>query len=267
MRHILSLLFVTSMLLPTTEVDAHQRTRMMENADDAFTNLEERFTLRFFDATNGRPIPRATVTFEGERTTTNSKGAATFDLPDDLLPEEERTVLFEHPKYVRTEGPVTFMVGMVWFNRFSVSPALPPGRIRIALDWEASPRDLDAHLVKRGQYHLSYRDKRKIRDIAWLDRDDMNGYGPETVTVLKLDRDAHYTYYVHDYSNRASRTSSKLSESRAHVRVYTRDGLLHTFTAPRSSKGNVWKVFEISGGRVTPTGGISNAPQAPPLPG
>jgi hypothetical protein len=78
--------------------------------------------------------------------------------------------------------------------------------------------------------------------------------------VLKLDRDAHYTYYVRDYSNGASRTSSKLSESRAHVRVYTRDGLLHTFTAPRSSKGNVWKVFEISSGRITPTGGISNAP-------
>lgn len=259
MRNLAPLLFVALLLLPAPQADAQQRGRMMENADDAFANLDERFTLRFFDATNGRPISGATVTFEGARATTNGQGAATFDLPDDLMPEEKRMVLFEHPKYVRTKGPVTFMVGMIWFNRFSVSPALPPGRIRIALDWDASPRDLDAHLVKRGHYHLSYRETKKVEDHAWLDRDDRDGFGPETVTVLKLDPNAHYTYYVHDFTNRAARASGKLAESRAHVRVYSQSGLLHTFTAPATGKGTLWKVFEITGGQITATGGISDA--------
>jgi len=260
MRTLLLLLPVTLMLLPTAEVDAQGRKRMMQNTDDAFANLDQRFTLRFFDATNGLPVPGATVTFEGARATTDTEGAASFKIPSNLRPEDERSVLFEHPKFVRTEGPVTFMVGVVWFNRFSVSPALPPDRLRVVLDWTASPRDLDAHLVKRGQYHLSYRETRKIVDVAWLDRDDQDGYGPETVTILDLDASAHYTYYVHDFTNGAVRGSDKLAASRAHVRIYSRDGLLHTFTAPRSAKGSLWKVFEMVGGRISATGGISDAP-------
>jgi hypothetical protein len=260
MRTLFRLTFVALMLLPTIEADAQGRKRMMQNSDDAFANLSERFTLRFFDATNGKPIPAATVTFEGKRTTTDAEGAATFAIPKGLSAEEQRTVLFEHPKYVRTQGPVTFLVGTVWFNRFSVSPVLKPDRLRVVLDWSASPADLDAHLVKKNQYHLSYRETRKIEDIAWLDRDDQDGYGPETVTVLKLDPNAHYTYYVHDYTHRASSGSAKLAASRAHVRIYSRDGLLHTFTAPRAAKGSLWKVFEIVAGRVHATGQISDAP-------
>mgnify|MGYP003956040387 CR=1 FL=1 len=260
MRTLLPAILAALLLLPAADADAQRRKRMMQNADDAFANLSERFTLRFFDATNGKPIPAATVTFEGKRTTTDAEGAATFDIPKGLSAEEQRSVLFEHPKYVRTEGPVTFLVGTVWFNRFSVSPMLKPDRLRIVLDWSASPADLDAHLVKRNQYHLSYRDTRKIEDIAWLDRDDQDGYGPETVTVLKLDPNAHYTYYVHDFTHRGRAGSDKLAASRAHVRVYSRDGLLHTFTAPRTGAGTLWKVFEIDAGRVRPTGQLSDAP-------
>ncbi len=62
------------------------------------------------------------------------------------------------------------------------------GSIRIILDWDKSPNDLDAHLVKDGDYHISYRNKRVADDgAAQLDRDDMNGYGPETITINNVE--------------------------------------------------------------------------------
>ncbi len=237
-----------------------QTKRLQQNADDAFAALNEELTLRFFDAVTGKPIPGANVTFEGEKKRTDGEGAVTFDEPDDLGDDDKRIALFEHPKYVRAAAQVHFMMGKIFFNRYSISPALPPGRIRIVLDWDAAPRDLDAHLDRKGVYHLSFRQKKNYKDIAWLDRDDQDGFGPETVTVEKLDPKGRYSYYVHDYTNKANPSSTKLGSSRAHVRVYTSQGILKTFVAPAGGKGSVWKVFDVVGGQIQPVNRITTAP-------
>ena len=245
--------FVLVLILLTMTTTAHgQSTRLDQDSEDAFAALNDTFNLRFLDAVTGKPIPDASVTFEGTKKQTDSEGAVTFNEPDGLSEDETRMARFEHPKYVRVNAKVRFMLGKVFFNRYSISPALPPGKIRVVLDWLQNPRDLDAHLERKGTYHLSYRDMRNYKDQAWLDRDDQDGFGPETITVLKLAREWHYSYVVHDYTHRAIRDSRKLSKSRAHVRVYTSDGILKTFVVPSTGQGNYWRVFDVVDGQVRP---------------
>ena len=227
-----------------------QSTRLDQNASDALAALDDTITLRFLDALTGKGIAGASVSFEGETRTTDAEGAVRFSEPDDLGDDETRFATFAHPKYVKVKASVRFLLGKVFFNRYSISPSLPPGRIRIVLDWSAAPADLDAHLVREGHYHLSYRDMRNYKDQAWLDRDDQDGYGPETITVLKLDREGRYSYIVHDYTNREAALSPWLGRSRAHVRVYGTHGILKTFTVPSQRQGTTWHVFDVVGGEL-----------------
>ena len=62
-------------------VDKEQLT---QNADDAFQELDGRFTLRFSDALTGNPVEGATVRIDGQRGTTNGEGAVTFNKPDNF---------------------------------------------------------------------------------------------------------------------------------------------------------------------------------------
>ena len=207
--------------------------------------------IRFFDAKTGCPVPKGRVSFMGKTTLTDRDGRAVFDmdmidLDDDEYMSKKVPVRFSKKGYYTVEYKVEFMVGSIFFNRFSVSPVLKPGRYRIILDWGDHPTDLDAHFLKGTQYHISYRNMKNYKDKAWLDRDDVDGNGPETVTILNLDPKFNYTYYVHDYTK-----SGKLKESRAHVYLYSDQGLERSYTVPRNLKGDHWAVFKIENGKIT----------------
>ncbi len=251
MRTRFTLLLALFAMLWTTTALAQGRVRLRQNASDAFDNLDEKFALRFLDAVTGKPIPGAKVTFEGETVVTDGEGAARFEFPMDLGDDEKRHALFQKKGYVKAKAAIHFMMGTIFFNRYSISPTLPEGRIRIALDWGEDPKDLDAHLVKKGVYHLSYRQMKKYQDLAWLDRDDRDGFGPETITFLRIDPKGSYTYAVNDFTK-----SGAIGESKAHVRVYGSNGLLHTFVVPKGAKGNQWTVFQIVNGVVKPVGSV-----------
>ena len=237
-----------------------QSPRLDQNAADALAALDDTVTLRFLNALDGTPIAQALVRFEGETRRTDAEGAVRFPEPAGLGDDETRVATFEHPKFVSTKAPVRFLLGKVFFNRYSISPTLPPGRIRVVLDWRAKPADLDAHLIRDGHYHLSYRDMRHYKDQAWLDRDDQDGFGPETVSVLRLDTQGRYTYRVHDYTHRAHPMSLGLSQSRAHVRVYSEQGLIKTFIVPEGIAGNSWHVFDVKDGDLRAVNRISTTP-------
>ena len=69
------------------------------------------------------------------------------------------------------------IAGTIFWNRFTVSPNIEMGSIRIVLDWDKKPKDLDAHFVKEGDYHISYHNMKVSDDgSARLDRDDQNGF-------------------------------------------------------------------------------------------
>jgi hypothetical protein len=129
---------------------------------------------------------------------------------------------------------------------FALSPEIK--EFRIVLTWGSRPRDLDAHLSgpnpDGGDFHIWYRNKILIAGRDFLDRDDTDKYGPETITIYKPAVGEYY-YSVYDYSNRAKKRSKRLSRSNAVVSVYGENKLLATFEVPEDMRGNCWHVFKI----------------------
>lgn len=216
-----------------------------EKFDDAFDELEQKLALRFYDAVKGTPLTKAQVTFQGSTKYTDQAGKVVFTFPEDLPAETELPVKVKKKGYVTSTLPVHFMVGSVFNNQFSISPSLELGKLRIVLDWGASPSDLDAHLVKHNEYHISYRHMKNFREKVWLDRDDRDGYGPETITVIKPKSEGSYDYYVHDYTQ-----SGSIGKSRAHVHIYSSTGISHSFQIKPTLSGNRWLVFSIKNGQI-----------------
>jgi hypothetical protein len=130
---------------------------------------------------------------------------------------------------------------------FAISPKIK--EFRIVLTWGSRPRDLDAHLAgpnpDGGKFHIWYRNKILIGGRDFLDRDDTNKYGPETITIYKP-AVGNYKYSVFDYTNRKKKRSKQLSRSGAHVDVYGKNKLLASFDIPSNYRGNSWRVFEIN---------------------
>lgn len=131
---------------------------------------------------------------------------------------------------------------------------------RIVLTWGNHPKDLDAHLSgpnpDGGNFHIWYRNKILIGGMNFLDRDDTNIYGPETITIY---RPAHgeYSYSVFDYSNRNKKRCKKLSRSEAKVMVYGEGRLLGSYDVPTELRGNVWHVFKIDiNGKIIPVNSV-----------
>jgi len=126
-----------------------------------------------------------------------------------------------------------------------LTPTLASGEMRIILTWGTTD-DFDSHLWNPGGQHLFW-----INDTitgANLDVDDMDGFGPETVTITALSNGT-YTYAVYAWS-----LAGTFSDSSAVVRLYDSTGLLNTFTIPSGSgTDRWWEVFtlSVSGGSVT----------------
>ena len=247
MRRILLTILIIILNLSIQAQD--NKSKFSNRFDDVFEEEEnENLTLRFFDALTGEPINGATVTVQNmEPIETDSEGKARFPIPKD---DGILKVHFECAGYITSDFKAEVVAGTFFFNRFSVSPMLDLKDVRIVLDWDQSPADLDAHFVKENGYHISYRNTRILADGSGeLDLDDMDGYGPETITIRNIDDLATYNFIVHDYTNRSNPSSSSLSRSKANVKVYGEGKLLYIFQIPQGNKGNKWSVFQIKEGQ------------------
>lgn len=222
-----------------------KQSKFNDRFEDAFEEEEnQNLTLRFFNALDGEPISNALITIEGSnRYKSDDKGKIRFSIP-----QEDGFVhfKFEKDQFITSDFKIEVIAGTLFSNRFSVSPKLNLNDIRIVLDWEASPKDLDAHFIKKGGYHISYRNTRILADgNGELDRDDKDGYGPETITISNVDDLGEYTYTVHDYTNQNNARNSMLTKSRASVKVFGEGKLLYVFTVPEIGTGTHWEVFKI----------------------
>jgi hypothetical protein len=216
--------------------------------------------LYFRDAETGNPIPQGDVTLEGEEATTDETGKATIS--NVQLKDTEDTklyCLFTKEGYVKSKIPMLFRLGSLVNHHFSISPVIPVGHMRVILDWGDKPPDLDAHLVKKGDYHVSYHDKKNVKDKAKLDRDDMDGQGPETITIKKVDPNAEYIYFVHEFGS-TEPGSTGISSSYARVTVYTDKQLYKTFEAPTTGTGRYWTVFKLVKGEPVAAESLAETP-------
>lgn len=248
--------FLLFLMLGLVVASFSQIDKMREKIDDADAEEDGFLTLRFTNAENGNPVTDATINIQDFKTlTTDAEGKIRFEIqPDGVYPFS-----FEKKGFISENNKFEVVASTIFWNRFTVSPIIEMGAIRIVLDWDKKPADLDAHFKKEGDYHISYRVKTTADDgNAKLDRDDRDGYGPETITVKNIDEKAEYTYYVKDYTNRNSKSSKALSKSSAMVKIYGEGQLLNIWQLNEKQKGNAWMVFTIVKGKIVPTDEVKN---------
>lgn len=150
-----------------------------------------------------------------------------------------------------------------------LSPSAGGSSARIVLSWGPTPPDIDSHLSgpvtgQTGRFWVYFDSKGSctVAPFACLDIDDVDGYGPETMTISQV-KPGVYRYYVYDYTYRGSPTSTALGQSGAKVQLYVGSNLLQTFFVPQGA-GNAWAVFEWDGHAVTVVNrlyAISGVPQ------
>ncbi len=253
MKKINFLLFV---ILGFSLSSLSQIDKMRDELDDAGAEEQGMLTLRFFNAETGEPVPDASISIQNFQSfMTDMEGKIRFALqPDGIYPFS-----FEKEGFISENNKFEIAAQTIFRNRFTVSPVIAIGAIRIVLDWDKKPDDLDAHLVKEGDYHISYREKITSADgKAILDRDDQDGFGPETITVKDIDEKAEYTYYVKDFTNQNGKSSKVLSKSNAMVKIYGDGKLLNIWQLSEKQKGNTWMVFSIQNGKLVPTDEVNN---------
>jgi hypothetical protein len=137
----------------------------------------------------------------------------------------------------------------------STSEALAEGQVRIVLEWGERPSDLDSHLTGPAEpsddsdrFHVYYVDREYPADssTAFLDRDDVTSFGPETVTINTL-REGTYRYSVFNFSDQTDDGAVGIDSS-ARVTVFDEGGQRARYTAPSAEQGdgNTWRVVEIN---------------------
>jgi len=150
-----------------------------------------------------------------------------------------------------------------------LSTILTSDQIRIVLTWFQVPEDLDAHLRVPSDSgisdsHVGYQlldfgiaavNYGSATSYPWatLDVDDVDGMGPETITIHQL-VPGTYHYYVHLYQD--PRTADQFDESL--VRVPLRDSgarvevirgstIIASYSIPTTGVGRIWYVFYMDG--------------------
>lgn len=142
---------------------------------------------------------------------------------------------------------------------FVASPKnLEAKQVRVVLTWGKAPEDLDLHMLLPGNNEVAKNEsndhnRRKVMwetagskgapDFAVLDVDDMDSFGPETITIHKVLKGT-YHFYVHRFSEAGDiRTSS------ANIKVYTDKGLVHEMDVPVQGPATAtfWDAFTFDG--------------------
>ncbi|MDR3347702.1 MAG: hypothetical protein LBN32_03715, partial [Helicobacteraceae bacterium] len=151
------------------------------------------------DATvKDKRVESATVILQqqGEKslqTQTNASGKATIDSQKPI--KTASTMLI-----IKKEGYSDLVVacpcdGMT----YALSPVMKSlDGLRVVLTWGAKPIDLDSHLVF-GDNHVYFEKKGRRNAKAYLDVDDSDSFGPETITIQKIEPQS-YVYAVHNFS-------------------------------------------------------------------
>lgn len=174
--------------------------------------------------------------------TTDATGA--YSIED--VPVGEQTVAFTASGFTAVDQTVTVEEDLVTTQHMAMSRQLAPGDVRIVLSWEANPSDLDLHLHVPGDGHVRWDGKGTLGSFpfAQLDVDDVDGFGPETITISQL--------LPGTYSVAVEAIGSGFVPEETVVRVYDSTGLLREVSPP-SGSGRWWRVLRLDGS----SGGIT----------
>lgn len=212
------------------------------------------------DSSTGEPIKDAVVELksvvEGESRAVQTDGGGRYLFPAgfggwNLNVKKPGFIVFKEEVFIPlAEYPVRVDAHL--------SSIMRESQYRFVVSWGRTPADLDAHVSGPtpggGEFHISYRNMKTWGRRHFLDRDDTDGYGPETITLEKLDP-GMYRFWIHNYSDKDSPSSTALSWSGAIARLYRESSLLAEVRVPEGFAGTTWNVFEMNGstGELTST--------------
>lgn len=226
------------------------------------------------NAVSGEAVPNATIRFRpnwgnktGNYLRNSSSGVVTVKSDNN---GKYYIASLEYGYYtmeVVKEGYATQHVNIIASNQIDgaleqnvvLVPEASGNDFRITLEWDANPRDEDAHIVGDvpEEFHVYYQHKTASvngETIATLDHDDTHGNGFETIT-LKADNSGTYKYYVYHYAG-----SGNLSTSNAIVKVYQGNVMIKQYNVPvDQGTGRYWNVFNIVNGEVVTINRISDS--------
>ena len=209
----------------------------------AFDELDGAIVFSFKDAVSCLPVTEAIVNINNQTLTTDAGGYV--KLPNayfESIMDGTAHIKATKDGYCTFEDNIQVMVGTVINKRFLMSKRLPIGKARFILQWEERPKDLDLHLVGK-DFHISYRNMKVAAQKAILDRDDVNSYGPETITLDNIVPSDTYGVYVHNYSGETPISSD------AQVSVYKDNQLDKIIHLPDTKKPYV-KILEIRNSEI-----------------
>ncbi len=215
------------------------------------------------EALDGLPLVGASVSVTGaasRQTTTDANGQYSFtNLPFGVY---ELSILSSG--YVTSTRTVNHNAALTTENA-TLTLVLQQGQFRIILSWDETPADLDSHLwTTLGEIlyeiYWSNQGSAETEPFIFLDDDDTDGRGPETITIMQLRSLCQFAVY--NYSNEAL-----LTQSNARVEVYDAGGLIVSYPVPTIGAGRWWYVFDLTAnGTVVPKNEISdNQPGGIPL--
>jgi hypothetical protein len=126
---------------------------------------------------------------------------------------------------------------------YAMSPVMQSlDGLRVVLNWGRTPSDLDSHMVyPKNHVHFN----KKTGSKSNLDVDDVDSFGPETITVEEKYDGQRYVYAVHNYSDRSKHTSKSLAKSQAKVMVYIGETLIKTYAVDPTKDATLWVVFGV----------------------
>lgn len=206
-----------------------------------------RVLLSAYDArTSGDGLPAIRISLGREV----RGGSAAVAFPE--VPPGEHGVEVEAPGYCEETAQVTVRPGKTTSLQVPLSPEIAsPETMRIMLDWDAHPRDLDAHVMlsdsstavdRKHLYYGSKEGRTRGADpglYAQLDVDWLNSEGVETITVY--DRAAGvYQYFVDHFAGAGS-----LGHSNAEVTLITEGCKRNVYRVPPNCDQKWWYVADI----------------------
>jgi uncharacterized protein YfaP (DUF2135 family) len=175
------------------------------------------------NASNGNGISGATVVVGALSTTTGADGSYSFA----CVPAGDHTVEASATGFGPGTNPETVTPGGTVTSNFGLVPISAVDQITIVLSWNELVDDLDSHLTGPdielgGRFHVLWSDKTPV-SYAKLDVDDIDGSGPETVTVIEaiggVFVPGDYHYWVYNYSNGTNFLPGDFSGSEATVTI------------------------------------------------
>ncbi|GAB1403940.1 MAG: choice-of-anchor J domain-containing protein [Lentimicrobiaceae bacterium] len=224
------------------------------------------------DAVSGLPVAGAMVSARGITTYTDSNGNYTLEqVPvNEIMADFESNINFgaapltvqftdksdfnliqvvcaaeNYINYVNEQ--VNVIPGGNLQLNISLSPLLLEGEMRFVLNWSDKPFDLDSHLntptIGGETHHIYYNNPGSSTAIPYaaLDYDVTQGFGPETMTIYRLESGT-YQYYIQNFSQ-----TPPLTESQAVLQIYNQHGLAKTVYVPETGAGNFWYVCDVEG--------------------